>query len=51
MLQGWKTYITAFLIVAATLAWHFGAMDASTYAMVMGILNGAGFAALRAGMK
>ena len=50
-MTGWKTYAVAGLMGVATVAQAMGWIDQQTFVTIMGILNGGGFAALRAGVK
>ena len=50
-LQGWKSYITAALILASGIALKFHWIDGETFAMLLAALNGGAVAALRAGMS
>ena len=49
-MTGWKTYAVAGLMGVATVAQAMGWIDQQTFVTIMGLLNGTGFAALRAGV-
>ena len=51
MLTGYKTYIVAVLMVVLSILKSQGLIDTETFIMVLGVLNGAGFATLRSGVK
>ena len=51
MLDGYKTYIVAFLIAIAGFSMGRGWIDQSTFEAIVAILAGGGLAALRAGVK
>lgn len=48
MLDGYKTYIAAFVIAVVAGAQYLGFIDAATATAITGIFIGGGFAALRA---
>ena len=51
MLGGKKTYLTAILIAAITVAHQMGWIDDNTYKTLLALLGAGGLAALRAGVK
>jgi hypothetical protein len=51
MLKGWKTYLVAVAMGAATIAKSLGYIDDATYITIMGFLNGTGFATMRAAVS
>jgi hypothetical protein len=50
-LTGWKTYLCAAGLIAATIAQAYGYLTTEQYLLAMGLLNGGGVAALRSGVK
>jgi hypothetical protein len=50
-LSGWKTYICAASLIIASVAKSYGYLSPEQYTIVMGLLTGGGFAALRAGVQ
>ena len=50
-LSGWKTYLCAAGIIAASVAQAYGCLSTEQYVVAMGLLNGGGFAALRSGVQ
>lgn len=49
-MAGYKTYIVAILIGAATAAKALGWIDQATYEFILGVLAAGGLAAVRAGV-
>lgn len=47
MLEGYKTYIAAFVIAVVAAAQYLGYVDAATATAITGVFIGGGFAALR----
>ena len=45
-LEGYKTYIIAFLIGSVTVAYHSGYIDEGTWQLILGILNAGGISTL-----
>lgn len=51
MLNGYKTYIVAFLIMLNGVLFGFGLYSLEVFMAVMGILTGGGFAATKSAIK
>lgn len=50
-LSGWKTYVCAVGLIIASVAKSYGYLSPDQYTIVMGLLTGGGFAALRSGVQ
>ena len=51
MLSGWKTYLVGAAMVVLSGLYAQGYITEGIYTGLLGLLNGLGFAALRAGVK
>jgi len=49
--SGWKTYICAVRLVVASVAKSYGYLSPEQYRIIVGLLTGGGFAALRVGVQ
>lgn len=49
-MRGYKTYIVAGLMAAASALYGMGLLDKEAYLTIMGVLNGAGMSTLRSGV-